>query len=245
MRSFVFAFFVVLAQACSCGGCAEKAAAPPVPDAAVVAVAAPLVPATPDAAVEAEAEAIDGGELPWEVKEGSPPSAKIVATYLADCHADIEVTYDDMEGPQTKVDCTALAFDQNCAPDTFGCFEAVEGCRAGCADPCNACQSKCGDVCDGCKSACDGGDCLRACAEARAACRTTCLYAVQRCRADDCNALYSKCEADGAARTKKLCPDCEAMRTCMEARFEDGKPPDTCLTPGNAKECLEWCSPLP
>jgi hypothetical protein len=247
MRLLVLALLVVFAPACSCGGCTQKSA--PVPDAGgVAAVTASLVvdAGETDAVVDAEATvepAPSGDELPYEVKEGSPAPEAIVAAYLADCHADIKVTWEDMDGTETKVDCDALAFDQNCSPDKFGCWGTVETCRAGCADPCHVCQTKCGSACDDCKTSCDGGSCLTKCAEQRASCRTTCLYAVQKCRADTCNANYDKCEKDADERTNTQCPECSAIRECITTRLNEGKPTDDCLPAGNAKECLEWCSP--
>ena len=194
MRALCFAVLAIMVSGCSCGGCAHKPAEMPIAQAPTV------VDSGPPPSI---AEVADAGELPWESKEGSPPDEQIVATYLADCRADIHVTFEDMEGPKEKVDCEALAFAQNCAPDNFGCSVLVDECTGACGRPCQTCQGRCAGACEGCMTGCDGGDCRLACATQRADCRKTCLYEVQRCRSVDCNAKFKQCSEDAEKRTKE------------------------------------------
>ncbi|MFO0598239.1 MAG: hypothetical protein U0228_23245 [Myxococcaceae bacterium] len=228
MRKLAFLCFVVIINGCTCLGCGAKEAAP-----------APTPPPPAPVAV------IDAGprELPYEVKQGAPDREKLVALFTEQCTREIEIEFDDMEGPRAGGECRTIAFDQNCAPDTFGCFDGVVKCRENCSEPCLKCQQACGTSCDGCKAKC-GQDaaCLKSCAEARADCWTNCLYDTQDCRAKACNAQYQKCEDDADARVKKTCPDCEKIRQCLlKSWYGDGGPADACLLPGNAKECFEWC----
>ncbi len=241
MRALAWVVMVLISSSCSCGGC-RPAAPTPVPDAGAAARVERDAGA-PSVAVAAADDALLDGGLPWEASQNPPSPEALVAAYLADCHARVEVEFDDMDGPRKSVDCEALAFDQNCSPDVFGCWTGVEACKAGCAAPCNDCQAACADTCDGCKTGCDGGACATACAQSRVACRTRCLFALQDCRATTCSGAYEKCEADANARRERLCPDCAAITTCLGERHWDGGAAVDCLTEGNIAECLEWCSP--
>lgn len=254
MRALVFVSLVLFVNGCSCLGCGKKEPPAPkmIPLPEVKKAEAPVMAEDDAGAVEANADAppddapkvpngLEGNDkLPYEVREGSPPAEKVLEAYLADCHADIEVTFDDMVDRQTKVDCDALAFDQNCSPDHFGCWDAEQKCQAECADPCKTCQTKCGDVCDTCKTKCTGDECKTVCAQERADCRLECLYKVQTCRSDTCNAKYQACEDEGNAMKQRLCPECSAISECLMKTGGEGER-GACLPEGNAKECLEWC----
>jgi hypothetical protein len=183
-------------------------------------------------------------ELTTEATYGSPSSEAMVLGYAADCRATTQLGFYDSLGDRDAGECDARAFVQNCAPDLFNCWEPAEACRDTCAGPCHDCQAACGSGCEACKTGCDGGACLQVCARARLTCRNECLFSMQACR-KGCDALLAKCETDAEARRARLCPDCDAITSCLGEAFEKHTPGDACLKgrPRNAAECLEWCVP--
>lgn len=227
-RFLVVSLLVMLANGCTCAGCEKK---PEVP--ALSAMDASV------AKIDAAADA--GRELPYEVTSNAKPDAELIAKYAADCHAEILVTFDDMDGEKEMEDCKAIAMDQNCAPDLFGCWEKQEACVASCAQPCGACQDACAEVCDACKGGCDGGTCANDCAKARFNCRNECLYGQSACRSA-CFKEGEVCGDLGEERVKQQCPDCDAINQCLWDHMKDSPEARAkCLKPGNAHECLEWC----
>lgn len=187
----------------------------------------------------------DPNALTWEIAQNPPDTEVLVAAFAADCRYTPTVSFEDMDGTQSAKECEARAFDQNCAPDTFGCWSAAERCRDGCSAPCTSCTARCGDTCEGCKRDCDGGACARSCAVSRNACRVACLHRLHTCRTQDCQAALDTCDADAAARTRRQCPDCDALRACQQKAFDAKGDAAACAPkfPNNAAECLEWCSP--
>jgi hypothetical protein len=245
MRTLCVALVTLCLSACTCS---EKVAPAPAPVVAAVAVA--VVDAGP---VDAGAPVVDedagedaGPRMTYEAEQGSPPDEALLALYAANCHANVDLSFEDMDGSQDAGECEARMFDQNCAPDIFGCWDNAEKCRDACAKPCHVCQGACGTTCDACKARCDGGACVQECAKDRLQCRRTCLYSLQTCRTTTCDGVMAKCEADADARKQKLCPDCDALHTCLDEAFEKKTPPERCLKrfPKNGKECLEWCTSL-
>lgn len=229
VRFVVVSLLVMLWSGCTCAGCEKKVDAPPAP--------AVMDASVPVAKIDAP---VDAGErlLPYEVTMNVPPDAVLIERYAADCHLALRARYDDMDGEAEKPECEAIATDQNCAPDVFGCWDQQTECTNGCAAPCNACEQACATSCDACKT---GGKDAKACGAARLACRNECLYAQMACRSA-CAREAERCSDLGEERIKQQCPDCDAINQCLWDRANDGpEKRATCLKPGNARECLEWC----
>lgn len=167
-----------------------------------------------------------------------PTNAQLVRFFERDCAGAVTVV-DDFAG--TMDACLARDFDQNCALDQFGCWEAGETCLDDCGKPCGRCQSACTSTCSSCKAKCAGdAACVRTCATSRARCHTTCLAKADTCRTSGCSQVESKCHAAAAARVAKECDDekCEAFRTCASEQMSDMSGDiSKCKTEGLSK----WC----
>ena len=243
MRLLLWLSALFVLSSCTCGGCQRSPSAPINAGPAVTAttLATSAVPA-------ATTEPTDGAiALPSEVTENAPSTEALIAAFTADCHHHVTLTFEDMDGTHPDAgECDARMFDQNCSPDTFGCWEGVEQCRDACADPCHTCQSVCADRCDSCKSQCNGAAaCITACATSRVDCRVQCLGRLETCRTTTCDAAMSRCEAEAQVRLKRLCPDCDAITSCQLEASERDQDAKHCAAkfPHNAAECLDWCTP--
>ncbi|MCB9683739.1 MAG: hypothetical protein H6735_01700 [Alphaproteobacteria bacterium] len=164
----------------------------------------------------------------------------VVAAYLEDCAAVFGV-----DGPDSSDDeCTWREFDQNCAPDPFGCFDQGEGCKDDCQPRCVGCQATCAGTCESCKSSCEGkgAACARACAEKRAACRDTCLAAKGTCEGS-CGEAEGRCYDEAEKKRAEKCPRCGDLNTCQYRKMSEGKEREDCLKefPDHAPECLDLC----
>lgn len=195
---------------------------------------APIAPSEPAAPVAARRE-----PAPEPVFDG-PPSPEVLA-YVTDCNHVIEVP-DDVEGNPVS-ECDAVPFDQNCAPDPSGCWDAGRECLSACTPGCDLCQSSCASTCDTCKAGCPSGSqgCLRACAEDRASCRTTCMSGWSTCL-DACPEEEQACNAAFEAQVAERCPDCDDIGTCqMTHDGEEGTPPCDEQFPEADAVCFQWC----
>lgn len=189
--------------------------------------------------------------LPPELREPTnattaPDAAQLRALFLGDCHAVPWRVVDDetsTTGLARRDVCRAEGFDQNCAPDFFGCWAGRESCRAECGSGCLDCESRCGGACMDCRAACSADDegCLEACDEARADCFDACATALDRCKDETCQEGYTRCEAGGEVDRKRVCGKvCDKLMRCLEsadydrcrARFPKADP-----------RCFEWCQP--
>lgn len=189
---------------------------------------------------------------PTEVKRvevvQAPPSP-----YDTDCGHVFTAPYDEMGERGEKNECEARDFEQNCAPDLDGCWNAEETCKDACGKPtCLDCQAKCTAVCTDCKAR---GN--KDCATTREACRQSCLKARDTCRDTTCPAEAKACTEKAEARRAALCPNCEALKTCLADRLygkdAQGKEWSVLEQQANAacgkltpnKECLKLCMPDP
>jgi hypothetical protein len=245
MRSLILAAAFAALTGCTCSGCHPAA----VVDAgqAALEVTAPDAGATEVALAEdaGEEDEAEGDALPPEIAENPQDEQALIAAFARDCNHQVNVEFEDMNGTNDAGECSARAFDQNCSPDRFGCWDASEKCRDDCANPCQTCEAKCGSSCEACKTQCDGGDCLTTCAVGRNDCRISCLHRLQTCRSTDCQRELDACDADAQKRTTEQCPQCDELRDCLLAAMEASTEPAKCAAkfPRNAAECLEWCSP--
>ncbi|MBX7099280.1 MAG: hypothetical protein K1X89_16325 [Myxococcaceae bacterium] len=263
--------FVACAVLLSLAAC-KKDPPPPPADVKV----APLEPAAPAPApvldpkpnpglapADVKAAVGEGSVPPSEAVTPEPPRAAAtptegpddgdpVAAYVADCHHRFTAAYDEMGEEKRDDECLAQDFDQNCAPDVYGCWNALEACKKDCGQGCVSCQEKCAGGCDTCKERCakakQPSSCARDCAEARQACRQECMGGRQSCVDGTCPAKEKKCEDDGEAKKAKKCPQCAELESCLSSL--DLGDPDAAAKcgkkyPRNAKECLDWCAPAP
>lgn len=166
----------------------------------------------------------------------------VVAAYLEDCAAVFGVEDDVSDGSDDE--CTWREFDQNCSPDTFGCFDQAERCKDACQPRCVGCQAACAGTCEDCKSACDGKGpaCARTCAEKRAACRDTCLGQKGTCEGA-CVDAEGECYREGQKKRTEKCPRCSELNDCEYRKMSEGKEREDCLKefPDHAPECLDLC----
>jgi hypothetical protein len=190
-------------------------------------VPAPVAPAPSDVAV-----AID---------------PKVVDAYVDSClhvfPANIDPQFSEND-PSNE--CTWREFDQNCAPDQFGCWTKGETCRDACHKPCTDCQATCSGACDGCKAQCHDDACVRKCAEDRARCRNTCMTAHEGCTTGPtCANLEQACDAEAEKQKAAKCPDCANIEECITEGWNrtGADPTESCKVkfPGNAEECWSWC----
>lgn len=193
---------------------------PTAPASAAMPLAAPASAAassnqTPPAPAPAPA-----ASLPPEDEHPGPTRDEVVQAFQKDCHATFEVTAFEYDEPKKVPECEARDIQQNCNPDTFGCFAGLETCEIACAKPCKRCQSTCGASCDGCRATCKPGDaaCVRRCAEARADCRDTCVASASKCTGETCPRAAQACSLNNEQRVRLECPhsDCDAFRNCVE-----------------------------
>jgi hypothetical protein len=256
----VFVFALVLgAAACRRGGTHDAgalAAAPapraPTPTRSPTA----LVAGTSSRAATPDLPAARGSTLarvwvPPELREPtsattSPDGASTRAMFAEDCHAvpwRVVEDVDSATGLARRDLCRAESFDQNCAPDFFGCWTGRESCRAECGSNCLDCESRCGASCMDCRAACSAGDeaCLTACGEARADCFEGCAAALDRCKDETCQEGYSRCEAGGRSARQRVCGKvCDKLARCLESADYD-----SCRArfPKADPRCFEWCLP--
>ncbi len=173
----------------------------------------------------------------------------LVAAYERDCAYVVMAPYEGVEGVGTAPECEAQDFEQNCAPDHFGCWAGFETCRTDCNTGCTGCGAACAQGCEDCKAACagrtDGGACVRACAASRLLCRDTCMANRRACSDTGCPASMKTCEADGAARRSRECPDCAAYERCVLDRFEGAQIDCRAAYPKMGEWCLLPCTPDP
>jgi hypothetical protein len=176
--------------------------------------------------------------------------AALERAYLADCNHVNVIELEDMEGEKKGDECVLREFDQNCAPDIFGCWNKNQACRDACAKPCSDCQAACTTACGGCKSACagkpDADPCKQACAVKRADCREKCVARLTQCRENDCSKVEDDCQKEGIARRDKECgKDCAAFEGCIEKVLGGEGDEKGCIAkfPSFSQKCREWCSP--
>lgn len=194
--------------------------------------------------------ACGGLDAPEEETITIVPDDPVVAAYLADCGHTFSVDAGDpgmAEGADNE--CTFVEFEQNCAPDSFGCWDKGQQCISECGAPCVDCQSACASTCESCKSQC-GGDatCQVNCASARATCRTTCMTGLETCKTDTCREVESACYREGQALMKTNCPGCQAYKSCLEDVWFRGKGEAEDCNPkltSTDERCKQWCVPEP
>lgn len=166
-----------------------------------------------------------GPSLPEGDELGAISRAKAVDAYVSDCQATFKGLAWEYEEEKKVAECLMLDIEQNCSPDSFGCYGDMERCQRDCQPRCTDCQSTCAGSCDDCKSACDQGDraCLRKCAEARADCRGRCLKGLRQCQDEDCSRASKECMAQGAKRVKGCDSDkCDAYFACLDSDLDGG-----------------------
>lgn len=258
--------FMLTSTACTRGGAPDGGAAPAVTPGAGAATAKGAGPAeatrvTRTASGASGASTLDlptprsstlaGVWVPPELREPtnattSPDGAEIRAMFASDCHAVPWRVVDDVSsttGLARRDLCRAEGFDQNCAPDFFGCWTGREGCRAECGSSCLDCESRCGGLCMDCRAACAADDdaCVAACGEARADCFEGCASALDRCKDETCQDGYKRCEAGGESDRRRVCGKvCEKLTRCL-----DSEDYDRCRArfPKADPRCFEWCQP--
>lgn len=228
---------VVVAVILGCGGEGPDVVAPPGPEVAVQ----PPVPADVPPAVPSD--------VPASVTAADfPADAKTIDAYVESCGhvfpANIDPQYSEND-PSNE--CTWREFDQNCAPDAFGCWGKGEACRDACHQPCVDCQAACTGSCDTCKSGCNGdAACVRKCAETRANCRATCMTAHENCtHGPTCATVESECAEAGEKEKAAKCPNCSEIEQCITEGWNTtgADPTAACKAkyPANAEECWTWC----
>jgi hypothetical protein len=233
-------------------GAAPPASPPSPPLAPPSATPTPVVaPRAAETSSQARSSTLAAVWTPTELREPtnattSPDLPAQRAMFADDCHAVPWRVVDDetsSTGLARRDVCRADGFDQNCAPDWFGCWEGRVGCRAACGSSCVDCESSCGGACVDCRAACapDDDACRAACGVARADCFEACAQALDRCKDETCAEAYTSCEARGEADRRRICgKTCEKLAACLEssdyercrARFPKADP-----------RCFEWCLP--
>lgn len=173
-------------------------------------------------------------------KAGKPDD--VVAAYLEDCAATFGV--EDPDFGNSDDECTWREFNQNCAPDTTGCYDRSEQCQDGCQPSCQGCQARCAGVCEDCKSGCEGKGpgCERTCAENRATCRQTCLEGKTTCEST-CGTAEQDCYQKAQKEKEAKCPHCSELNQCEYRKMGEGKEREECLQefPDDPPECLDLC----
>ncbi len=191
-------------------------------------------------------------EAAWAGDEASMDAVlasldEVEAAYFEDCRHRFQLEADEGDGEDNMVDeCSWLAFDQNCAPDPGGCWEAGQTCQTGCASTCVSCDDTCGGGCETCKAKCGetDGECLAACASARAECRERCLVDKKTCLGKTCPDTERACYEAHERLVQQKCPKCDEIRACVEEQLEaEESPVDVCGRKfrGQPEECFEWC----
>ena len=244
--------FAALLSACRERG-AQPAEVSPAPSAEPAKSAEPLrsAEATPPPTVAKTASAAAPIEAGVRDSTAAPTRDFLIAHYLEDCGYTALLTIDDPDsasGLSDKPECEAMAWEQNCAPDFFGCWDQLMECKAACKTPCGSCQASAASVCNKCKAACKTGDaCLRGCAEARADARDRCLESADVCRSKACPAAEAKCMRAGEAKVKKVCgKDCERFKSCAaELMNKETFEYDLCKKQFSElpADCFTWCDP--
>lgn len=161
----------------------------------------------------------DGPSLPPEDESGGLTRAQAVEVFARDCRATLPATYWDMGEEKRGPECLALDIDQNCNPDTFGCYGDYEGCKVKCQPKCGRCQDECADTCDSCKAGCAAGDaaCIKRCAEGRADCRGRCMKGLKICQNTDCATASNACMRKNVQRLKECdAGACDTWVSCIE-----------------------------
>ncbi|MFO0726186.1 MAG: hypothetical protein U1E65_20550 [Myxococcota bacterium] len=176
-----------------------------------------------------------------------PSRDSLIASYQKSCSFIPKVMMYSMEGPEETTACEAVAFEQNCSPDFFGCWDKRSACRDGCKKPCTDCQASASGACDKCKAACKDEACTKSCAEARADAYLRCVRAMEDCRDTRCPADEERCMKAGAERVKKVCgATCEAYKSCITSHNEiDQTVYEGCQKkfPKLSEDCQRWCDP--
>ena len=190
------------------------------------------------------------------------PANDAVAAFEKDCAHVFLAKFDDMAEGGEKPECESRDFEQNCAEDIAGCFEAEQKCKDDCSSPCSACQAKCTTGCSDCKTTCataaDKPACIRTCATSREGCRQGCLAGLNTCRDTTCPAQSKACGEAADARRIALCPDCAQIQSFLDtnlygATSNDEWPKREARAyaaaakkfPKADKECFKLCTPSP
>jgi hypothetical protein len=203
---------------------------------------------------EAQPAKAETPPAPPEDPDDEAPTREILErAYLADCSYSHETSVDDpsTEGGTKKGDeCVVREFEQNCAPDRFGCWDKAETCKNACAKPCSDCQTKCASSCNDCKATCKGKPnadaCMKGCASSRADCRNGCIQSLAECRSKSCEKMEIDCMTAGETQVKKECGEaCDGYRACIEASFGGDGDEASCKKkfPKLSEKCREWCVP--
>lgn len=172
-----------------------------------------------------------GPSLPAEDARPRATRQQAIDAFTKDCHATLKTTAWVHEEELRVAECLALDVYQNCNPDTFGCYAALESCQERCKPVCTRCQDTCATSCDDCKSACAPDDraCVRACAEGRADCRDRCLNGLGQCQDKDCQSADNACVAAGIQRLRACDPAlCDAWVECYDAQDDYDKAETVC-----------------
>jgi hypothetical protein len=189
------------------------------------------------------------------VTSTAPPSrAKLLEAYAASCDYQVRFHLYEDSGELAKTatpECSAREFEQNCAPDRYGCWDNLEKCKDACAAPCHQCEASCVSSCASCKTTCekdaDPKKCAHECANKRLGCRDGCVKALDTCRTVTCPKDETACNQAGEAKVAKECgKDCKAFSDCVIATvFEgDGKVEDCqAKFPKLSENCRNWCLP--
>ncbi len=168
--------------------------------------------------------------LPEDDANPGATRQQAVEAYAKDCHANLLATEWD-EGEEAKVpECEALNIEQNCNPDTFGCYGAQETCQKACQPVCTRCQDTCATGCDDCKATCKGdAACVRKCAESRADCRDRCLRGKRECQGPQCETALLICGNDGFKRASRCNSEaCNEFIECRDAQEDYEKVDKIC-----------------
>jgi hypothetical protein len=172
------------------------------------------------------------------------PPSEIVLAYLASCDHQVQVEDEYGEGGPMD-ECNYREFDQNCAPDPSGCWEAEQACISACDAPCTDCQTECGSTCGSCKATCSLGDdnCVRHCAEQRATCRDTCMATRDQCQGAPCRERASACDTAFEDAKATTCPQCDEISQCFVEAWERDDTDTFCRDafPKADDRCFEWC----
>jgi len=159
--------------------------------------------------------------LPEDDANPGATRSQAVQAFVKDCHANLLAPAWDESGEERNVpECEALTLQQNCNPDTYGCYGGYQSCQLACQPTCTKCQGTCATTCDDCKSTCNGDKaCTRKCAEGRADCRDRCLKGRRECQGPQCDAASVTCESNGLDRASRCDrAACTAYVECRDAQ---------------------------
>ncbi len=173
----------------------------------------------------------DGPTLPEDDANPGATRAQAIDAFVKDCHATLMASAFVYEEEQKVAECNALNVDQNCNPDTFGCFGDLDACQQACQPVCGNCQNSCATTCDDCKGSCPAGDsaCIRKCAEGRADCRGRCMNGLRQCQGQTCSRASGECMSVAVKRLRGCdASKCDDYIACYDEQEDYELAPKVC-----------------